>query len=501
MRHKILKLKLKLACLVIFLAGTSLFSQAQVKLTIEQALDIAEENNPDIKSSKLSYERTQYLLEASRIALKPQFSMSVNPFSYSQRRTFDSYQSAWYTTKNVASNGTFRTELPILLTDGTLSLSDRFGWQNDESTTSIGKKITERFTNEIQLRYAQPIFTYNRRKMEMERLEFDHENSGINYALQRLRTEQSITSQFYSLYSAQNSLDISRAELENSQQNYKIISAKVEADLSAREELYQAEVNLSNAESSVESATVSLNNAKDALKRTLGMPMSEEIDVLADIKVLPILIDPEKAIQVGLASRMELRQREINIASSDMELIRVKASNEFSGNVSLALGITADDRYLGNIYDNPTQSPSISISFNVPIFDWGQRKARIHAQEAAQTIAQLDYANLKVDIEVAIRQSLRNLANLSTQISIAEKSVRNTELTYELNQVRYREGNVTGLQMSQYQAQLSNARSSYITAQIRYKNELLSLKILTLYDFENDKPIIPIRSLSSITMR
>jgi len=494
-------MKMKIAIMVVLLTGMSFFSYAQRILTIEQALDIAEDNNPSMRDAKLNYQRTQLTLTASRIALKPQFSMSVNPFGYSQSRTFDSFNSAWFTNKKVSSGATFQTDLPILLTDGTLRLSNSFSWQNTETQKVTGLSVNERFMNELTLRYDQPLFTYNRRKVEMMRYEFDHENSGINYALQRLRTEQSISRQFYTVYSSKTQLEINHAELENSQRNFEIIKAKVESGLSAREELFQAEVNLANAQSRVQQSEVSLKNAKDNLKQTLGMPLSEDIDVLVKIEVVPLLIDEKKAINSALTSRMELRQREINIETAEFEMLRVKAQNEFNGNLSLSLGVTGDDKNLGNIFDAPTQTPAISLRLSIPIFDWGQRKARIKAQEIAQTLTVLSYEDLKVDIELAIRQSLRSLENLRTQIEIAEKNVRNTELAYALYEIRYREGDLTGLQMSQYQSQLSSSRTSYTSAQISYINEMLNFKILTLYDFEKDQPIIPVRELSNLTIR
>ena len=498
MNHSLLKLKF--ACLVFFLTASSFVSFAQLTLTIDVALDIAEENNPQMKNSKLNYERTQFLLEAQRASLKSQFSLNLNPFDYSQNRSFDTRYSEWYTNKRLASAGTFQVEQPILFTDGTISLINTFGWQNSQSMNQAGEYSNKAFTNDLYLRYNQPIFTYNRRKMVLERLVYDHENSGINYALQRLTTESRITNQFYQVYMEQNNLTISFEEFENAKKNYEIIKDKVDADLSAREELYQAEVNLASAESSVELAAVSLDDAKDLLKQTLGMPISEDIAVIADIVVSPMMVDPDKAIQSGLTSRLELRQREINMELADLQMIETKGTNEFKGNVSLSIGITGDHQRFGNIYENPTQSPRIAISFNVPIFDWGQKKALIMAQERMQTIAELDYENQKMNIELDIRRTLRRLDNLRTQILIAEKNVRNTQLTYELNQIRYREGDLTGLQMSQYQAQLSNARINYARAQINYKIELLNLKILTLYDFENEIPILPVQNLNSITI-
>lgn len=91
---------------------------------------------------------------------------------------------------------------PILLTDGEISLINTFGWQDNKSTVEGVDNSNRAFSNDLYLRLTQPIFTYNRRKMELQQIEFDYENAGIRYALQRLNTERSITNQFYAVYMA-----------------------------------------------------------------------------------------------------------------------------------------------------------------------------------------------------------------------------------------------------------------------------------------------------------
>lgn len=496
MDHK--RLRIKLSCLLIFFVVASVlsFTYAQVPLTIEQALDIAEEHNPDLKASKLSLERYQQNLVAQRASLKSRFSLDLNPVNYSRSRRFDNRLSQWYTNETLNTSGTFMVSQPILLTDGEVSLINTFGWQDNKSTVEGVDNSNRAFSNDLYLRLTQPIFTYNRRKMELEQIEFDYENAGIRYALQRLNTERSITNQFYTVYMAQNNLSISQEELENTEQSFEIIRNKVEADLSAREELYQAELNLANAQSAVEERIVALENAKDQLKQSLGMELSEQIEVTAEIEVSPIAVDLNRAVQSGLNSRMELRQREIDIELAELQMIQTKGLNEFKGDISLSVGIIGDHERLGNIYENPTQNPRVAISFTVPIFDWGEKKARVRAQRVAQTIAKLEQENLRIDIELEVRQVWRRLENLRTQIDIAEKSVRNAQLTYDINMTRYHEGDLTGMEISQFQTQLSNRKMAHAQALINYKIELLNLKILSLYDFEKDKPIVPIRELA-----
>lgn len=85
-------------------------------------------------------------------------------------------------------------------------------------------------------------------------------------------------------------------------------------------------------------------------------------------------------------------------------MIKTKALNEFKGDISLSFGLMGDNRHLNKMFNNPTQNPRVSISFTVPIFDWGEKRARIKAQKVAQQINELEFHEEKVDIELNIRQ-------------------------------------------------------------------------------------------------
>ncbi|MBQ7823058.1 MAG: TolC family protein, partial [Bacteroidaceae bacterium] len=371
------KMNRSIAMAAVFMAA-SFSTSAQTVLTIDKALEIAETSSPELRTSLYNLERSELLLMAQRASLKSQFSLTLNPISYTQTRSFDQRVSQWYTNKSFNTSGTFRIEQPIIWTNATLSLVNTFGWQNNESETAGGTNTNKAFSNNLRLQLNQPIFTYNSQKMELEELEYDYENMYISHALQRLNLERSITSQFYSVYTSQNNLQISKDELANAEQNYQIIKDKVEADLLAREELFQAELNLASARSTVNNRIVSLENAKDNLKKILGMPLDEDISILAHVdSVKTVKIDVNKAVKNALDTRLELRQREIQTELLEFQLIKTKAQNEFKGDVNLSLGIMGDNEEFGNIYKNPTNSPSVQVSFNVPIFDWGANKKRV----------------------------------------------------------------------------------------------------------------------------
>ena len=481
----------KTACvLAILLSGMA--AQAQMILTLEDALQYSVDHSPELQNALLNLERYKLSLEAQKASLKSKFSLTLNPFTYSNSRSFDNRFSQWYTNESFSSNGTFSITQPIIWTDATVSLNNKFGWQSNTSTSAgSNANKNQAFSNDLYLSINQPLFTYNRTKVDLESIERDYENALINYALRRLSLESTITSSFYNVYTAKNNLEISEAELKDAQQNFDIIKNKVEADLSARDELYQAELNLATAVSTVDNRRVSLENAKDDLKKILGIDIDQDFDISAEISAKPVPVNMMVAIESALSSRLELRQREISRTQQDIQMKQIKENNSLDGNLSLSLGIMGDHEDFQKIYEHPTNNPRVSLSLSIPIFDWGERKARIKAQEIAIKMFDMETEEERKSIEIAVRKSCRSLRNLEAQISIAEQSVKNAQLTYDLNAERYRNGELTGMEMNQFQTQLSNQRMSYVSTLISYKLELLNLKIISLYDFENDTNVIP----------
>jgi len=463
---------------------------AQKVLTLPMAMEIAERGSPSIQQALLNIEQTQFSLKAERASLKSQFSLTLDPFNFSNNRTFDNQFSQWFTNTETYSSGTFRVEQPILSTDGTIALINTFSWRSNKTEIAgFGENSNRAFSNNLYLAINQPLFTYNRREMQLSELELDFENASLNYAIRRLSLEQTITSQFFDVYLAQLNLEIANDELENTSKNYELVKNKVEAGLLAQEELYQAELNYANAQLSVQDNELALANAEETFKREIGMNLDENIQLSTDLEVTPVEVDLEKAIEYALKSRMELRQRQIDIEKAFFNLERTKADNEFRADLQLTLGIFGDNEQLSQIYQTPTRNPSVGVSVNIPIWDWGARNARIQAQEVSLRSQRLNLSEDRKQIRMDIRRAYRNIQTQMPRIEIARKNVENAERTYEINLERYLNGDLTGIDLNQFQSQLSNKKIEHARSLINYKTQLLELKILTLYDWEKNEPV------------
>ncbi len=287
------------------------------------------------------------------------------------------------------------------------------------------------------------------------------------------------------------SLEIAREDLKNNQESYEIIKNKVEGGLLALEELYQAEVNLATSRSGVFNGELTLANSMDQFKVLIGLPLDTSLLVAAEIMADTVPVNQELAISHALENRMELREREIDLENANFDLIVAKSTNEFAGSVTASFGVQSNDELFSQLFETPTNTPAIGLTFNIPLFDWGERKSEIKAAEASLKSTQISYEVERTDIVMNIRSVVRSLKNLENQIEIQRKTVENAELAYDINLERYRNGDLTSLDLGMYQNQLSESKMSLTNAIINYKIELLNLKIQTLYDFEKQIPIIP----------
>lgn len=317
-------------------------------------------------------ERNQELLKAQQAATKSHFRLTLNPFTYESDLSFNRFISAWSSNESKESRGTFTISQPIEWTGGTVSLINRLLWQ--DSFSDYQGVRNKQYSNSLYLNFSQPIFTYNTIKLEMKELELNLEKTQLTYAIQELQIERLVAQSFFKSYENKLNLTIAEEELKNQEISYDIIMKKVEADITAREELYQAELNLLSARSNVQNAIVTLENSYDDLKQLIGITLQQDVFIYADTSVVIVDIDLDKAVGSGVKNRQELRQNQIDIENAQIDLVRTSAQNEYKGTVNLTYGLTGTNEQLNNIYNKPTENQQVGLSLEIPLWDWGENR-------------------------------------------------------------------------------------------------------------------------------
>ncbi len=484
---KIVK-SLLLTCLLI--CGGYLFSQ-QV-LTLDESMNIAIKNSPAIQKSKLNMEMNKEYLNAQLANLKTNFLLDVAPLDFSHSLTYDKYNAKWYEDQVFEPKANLIVSQPVKFTDGLLTLRNEFKYQDNYSIRDgVQTPPDKGFNNYLFLQYDQPIFTYNRLKLNLEKIKLNLETATMAYAIEMLNMEYQVNQAFYAVYQKETAVQIAQEEFDNQKVSLEIIKSKVEAGLSAKEELLQGELNYATSVSNLDNSKVDLDNTRDQFKLLIGMSLYDTIAVKTDIDFKLVYVNMEKAIENGLSQRLELTQRNIDLKMAEFDLTETSAQNEFRGDVSLSVGINGFNEDVTNIYQNTTNSPAIGLTFSIPLWDWGERKARMKAAEINIQSKEIDLQDQKNNIVISIRQTYRSLQNLVNQIDIAKQNEKNAQLTYDINLERYQNGDLTSIDLQRFQNQLSEKKTALVNALINYRLEIINMKVQSLWDFENNTSFIP----------
>lgn len=477
-----------IACLL--LCQGYVFSQKT--LTLEESMGIAIKNSPTIQKSRMNMEMNKEYLNAQLASLKTNFLLDVAPLNFSRSLAYDRKSATWFQDQTLEPGASLIISQPIKYTDGLLSVRNNFKYQDNYSVVDGIKSPSDQvFNNYLFLQYDQPLFTYNRLKLNLEKIKLNLETATLAYAIEMLNMEYQVNQAFYSVYQRETAVNIAKEEFDNQKISLEIIRSKVEAGLSAQEELLQGELNYATSESNLENAQVDLDNARDQFKLLIGMSLYDEIKVQSDIDFKLVYVNLDRAIENGLSQRLELTQKNIDLKMAEFNLTETSSENEFRGDVSFSVGINGINEDLTNIYQNTTNSPAVGITFSIPLYDWGERKAKIRAAEINIQSKEIDMQDQKNNIIINIRQTYRSLQNLVNQIEIAEQNQKNAQLTYDINLERYQNGDLTSIDLQIFQNQLSEKKTALVNALINYRLEIINMKVQSLWDFENNTSFIP----------
>jgi outer membrane protein TolC len=185
-----------------------------------------------------------------------------------------------------------------------------------------------------------------------------------------------------------------------------------------------------------------------------------------------------------------MRRLAINLRNSEIRLDETKGNDSFRMNLDFTYGREVQDPRFSNLWTEPKNSYTIDVSATVPIWDWGERRHRINAQEFSLDRAQLSIEEAMTQIESNVRSQVRSLEEFGDRVvnmqDTLELARRNSQSTLE----RYQSGGVALVDLLQTLSREASTARNFLAAFLGYQRTLLRLKELTYFDFEYNLPVV-----------
>lgn len=467
-------------------------------LDLQQSINIAKEKSFNMLNLEKDFKIAEYRLKEAKSRLKTHIDLNFVLPQYSQKITEDrtSTSVTYFSTKTLD----YRTYLNIsqpLPTDGLLYVRTGIGNQNDYTLNESHPNLytTVGFTQPLQ-----SIYGYNEIKSSLKLAELNYEKSKKELKREELNLIYQVSSSFYNLLYEQKGSEISRANFERQKEAYNISQSKYKAGLIKEVDALQMEVDLAEAQNNYDLAIVNLANSHNEFKQLIGINFNDSVIVKNEFKYNIVIIDPDKAVKLAMQNRLEIREQEINIEQSKLNVKREKSNGMIQSAIDLSYGNngyyqqpinSSISSSINNVYQAYLNSPSfgIGLTVKVPILDFGENRAKVNVAKTSLEQVLLRKAELERNIEREVRNLVANLNSSLKRLQLLEKNIIVAEKSFDITRQRFSDGDIDSQALALELNRLNTAYNNHLRAYIDYQLMLSDIMRKTFYDFQKNELI------------
>ncbi|MCX6325300.1 MAG: TolC family protein [Bacteroidia bacterium] len=481
-------------------AFTIVSAQQIYNLDLESSIELAREKSKTMLILQQSLKKASYDLKAATSSFKTHVDLDFVLPQYTEtiRQWEDSSGISFYPVRQNQINSYLTINQP-LFTDGYLYI--RSGVQSFADYNADDRNA--QISSSIGLR--QPIeafFGYNKLRLGYKQAKLAYDLSLKQLKREELNLVYDISQTFFTLLSYHERLNIAQLSLEKQQEAYIIARNKFSAGLIREVEALQMEVDQSEAANNYDIAKVDYTSQIDLFKERLGIDLRDSVLIKSDLGYNQVLVDVEKAVTLALENRLELKENEIQIELSLMEIKKRKADGMINGDIMVNYNFIGVDKSsltvplessINNTWQNLVTRPGsfgVGLTINIPILDWGENRARIHGAQATLSQNQIKMDGDKVTIERDIRSTVSHLQSSLKRLQLLEKNVLVAEKSFEISRQRYVNGDIDSQSMALERERLNNAYIQRLDAFIDYKLKLSDIMRKTFFDFERNTSLL-----------
>lgn len=490
----------KINLLMLLLGSLSLTTNAETYvLDLQKSIEIAKEKSYEMLTLYQDLLIADYNLKTANSQFKTHVDLQLTTPDYKEtvNRFQDSTGIYFYPIKELSYSGTLEINQP-LPTDGRIYIQSGLSADDDLNADERSMYLNTR------LGLTQPLtalYGYNNIRSSYKQAKLDYERSQKQLKRAELNLNYSVSNAFYRVLSVQKALEISKLNLERQQQAFDVATQKYKAGLIKEVDALQMEVDLAEARNSYDVAIINQTSSQNAFKELIGIEFSDSVIINSELKYDVVVVDLDKAISSALENRLEIREQEIQIELSKLNIKRQRSQGMIQSDLVAyyqKIGVSQPanvgyDIALNNSWTdfrNRPQNYGVGLNISVPIIDWGENKSRVNAAKARLKQTEYNQESVRRSIEGEVRNLVSDFNSSLKRLQLLEKNVAVAEKSFEITRQRYADGDIDSQALALERDRLNNAYNSHLSAYISYQLMLSDLMRKTFYDFQNDKPLI-----------
>jgi outer membrane protein TolC len=457
-------------------------------LTLDGALRQGRDTGPAAEVARLTYRAADASFQAYQAQFYPALSLTGSAPGL-QRSISDVVQDdgsvRYVERRQTFSTARLRMEQVLPWTGGRVSVAsglarvDQFGAQEFSQWQSVP----------VSVGWEQPLFQFNRFRWEqrLEPLRFRIADRALDADLAEADAE--VVRRFFDVYLAQISRDVARFNVAVNDTIYTLSQGRFEIGKIAENELLQSELALLNAQSAASSAEITLRERMQDLRLALGLPDTAAVAVVAPGAAPGVDVTPDEAVRRAVEHRADFLSLRARRLEAERDVAQARGERGFGATVTARYGLNQSATAFDAAYRDLLGEQQFGVSFQVPLYRWGQGDARVEAAETRRKRTQRETRQQRRALEQDVYFAAVRFEQQQSRLRIAAKADTVAARRFEVARNRYTVGNISITELFDAQREKDSARRAYAEALSDVWLSLYRLRRLTLYDFASQQPL------------
>lgn len=344
--------------------------------------------------------------------------------------------------------------------------------------------------------FTQPIFSINWMKWQgkTEPLIYDEAQKDFIEAIEEISLNT--VYRFFRYLMVQTNYKLAESNLKNSNNNLKIAQTKKDLGTISENNFARNELAVLNAQKALNQANMDLKNADFELKSYVGIPQDQEIELEIPLNITLFDIDKEKALEEAKSNRKEGSEYKRRLIVADRDLLNAKRSTGLSATLQGSYGLSNSAETIVGVYDKPERQQTLKLALSIPILDWGQSASAVKLAESQRDLVIYDVEKDREDFERSVVVQVEQFSLMKDQLMTAKEADKVSENGYQIALKQFQNGEISITDLNISLSERENAKRDYIRSLQTYWEAYYKLRILTLYDFEQNQKISYINPMS-----
>jgi outer membrane protein len=295
-----------------------------------------------------------------------------------------------------------------------------------------------------------------------------------------------VTKLYYALAVAQRKYATAQMAADTAKHFYDITQDAERVGQAAHSDVLQAEIQYRQQDQAFQEAKLAMESSRMDLAVLIFPTLNENFSIVDDLDSASALPTFQEAQKMAANKNPDLQVAMQTLYQSKVGVQAARGAFLPAFYTDIVYGIEANDYALHsrNVEEPragvlPNLGYFITVGVNVPVWDWGTLRSKLHQAEFKREQARVEFTQ-------AQRELLSNLYSSYNEAAVARNALEATRHTADLaaeslrlTDLRYKAGASTALDVVVAENTLTQARNSYDDAQLRYRVAIVNLQTVT----------------------